>query len=98
MDIEHGERPPIRQATERDLHDVFAGEVEIKIALVRNYGDRMEATATSEGWFRLTYFEAATGHWQEAEAPLTRGQVTEVFLDYFQGKWNWHNLHSWRRI
>src|SRR5687768_6510612 len=98
MDIESATRPPIVQATEDDMQGVLAGDFGATLRLLRNYGDRLEAEATAEGTFRLAYYDATNGRWQQAEAPLGRDQVKEAFWDYFQGKWNWHGSQTWRTI
>ncbi|GEM_PF-4723532 len=98
MDIESADRPPLRQATEDDLRRVFTGEFETPLSLVRNYGDRLETTEASAGEYRLAYYEAVTGRWHEATAPLTLAQVKDAFSDYFQGNWNWHPRHEWRTM
>lgn len=97
MDIEIADHAPIRQATLDDLTRVFAGELEPRMELVRNYGDRLAATTDGNG-VRLAYYEAVTGHWQEATEPLSRVQVKDAFFDYFQGNWNWHQRHAWRTM
>ena len=98
MDIDISDRPPIRQATEDDLHGVLAAGFGATVALVRNYGDRFQVTRRADGSYRLAYYEAVTGRWQEAAAPLSLDQVKDAFLDYFQGNWNWHPRHEWRTM
>ena len=99
MDIEIADQQPIRQATDDDLQGVFAGDVELPLTLARNYGDRLEATAAGGGdGYRLAFYEAVTGRWQEAGGALSRTQLKDAFLDFFEGKWNWYNHHEWRTI
>lgn len=98
MDIESAKLPPIPQATADDLQEVFAGDFGAALALVRNYGDRLEAAAADDGRYRVAYYDAVSGERQEAETPLSFEQLKEAFFDYFQGNWNWHRGRVWRRI
>jgi hypothetical protein len=98
MDVESAKLPPIRQASEDDLRDAFAEDFGAAIALVRNYGDRLEASAASDDRYRVAYYDAVSGLRQQAEALLSREQVKDAFFDYFQGNWNWHQGHAWRTI
>ena len=97
MDLESAKLPPIRQATENDLHGAFAADFGATIALVRNYGDRLEAAAT-DGGYRMAYYDAASGRSYEADALRSLDQVKDAFSDYFQGNWNWHQDCTWRNI
>lgn len=96
MDIESAKLPPIRQATEDDLQVVFAADFGAAVTLVRNYGDRLEATAAGDGRFRLAYYDAVSGRRHEAEALLNLEPLKDAFFDYFQGNWNWHRGQTWR--
>ena len=98
MDIESADLQPVRQATEEDLTRLFAADLATPLTLVRNYGDRLHAAASGSDRYRLAYYEAVTGHWHEATAPLTAAQVKDAFFDYFQGNWNWHNCFEWRTM
>ena len=98
MDIEAATKAPITQATEDDLQGVLAGDFGATLRLVRNYGDRLEAAATAAGLYRVSYYEAAHGRWQQAEEPHSLAAVQEAFLDYFHGRWNWHGGRTWRTI
>ncbi len=98
MDIESAKLPPIRQATEDDLQEVFAADFGATVTLVRNYGDRFEAVAGDDGQYRVAFYDAVSGQRHEAETALSFEQLKDAFFDYFQGNWNWHQSHGWRTI
>ncbi|MCI0680665.1 MAG: hypothetical protein L0Y71_01060 [Gemmataceae bacterium] len=98
MDIECAKLPPVLQASEQDLHDVFAADFGAALTLVRNYGDRLEAVAADSDRYRLAYYDAVSGRRHEAEALLDAEQLRDAFFDYFQGNWNWHRSQAWRTI
>src|SRR5262245_23736808 len=98
MDIETAAGPPIRQASEDDLRGILASDLGERLALVRNYGDFLEATALPGGSFRVRYYDAVSGRAHAAAEPWSSDQVKDAFLDYFQGNWNWHGRSAWRTI
>ena len=53
---------------------------------------------TGSEWWKIDYFDTASGEQYEAEGELTLDEVKRVFCEYLQGDDAWKLRYDWRRL
>ena len=53
---------------------------------------------TGSEWWKIDYFDTASGEQYEAEGDLTLGEVKQVFVEYLRGDDAWKSRYRWTKL